>query len=66
LSAGRAIEVVRTLIGTYDFAPERFSVAGYGEYRPVASNATETGRAQNRRVDLVILQRMASPQVEAP
>jgi len=66
LSARRAIEVVRTLIGTYDFAPERLSVAGYGEYHPVASNATEAGRAQNRRVDLVILQKVASPQTDPP
>lgn len=63
LSAGRAIEVVRTLIGTYGFAPERLSVAGYGEYHPVANNATEAGRAQNRRVDVVILQKVFLPKV---
>ena len=28
---------------------------GYGEYRPVSSNASADGRAQNRRVDLVVL-----------
>jgi chemotaxis protein MotB len=34
--------------------PDRVSIAGYGEYRPVASNGTEDGRKQNRRVDLVV------------
>jgi chemotaxis protein MotB len=31
------------------------SVAGYGQYRPVAPNTTAEGRAANRRVDIVIL-----------
>jgi chemotaxis protein MotB len=34
--------------------PERLSVAGYAEFHPAASNATEDGRRQNRRVDLVV------------
>jgi len=39
----------------YRFAPERLSAAGYAEYHPIASNDTAQGRAQNRRVDIVIL-----------
>jgi chemotaxis protein MotB len=31
------------------------SAVGYGEYRPTAPNDTPEGRAQNRRVDLVII-----------
>ena len=38
-------------------APERLSAAGYAEYHPVASNDTAEGRAENRRVDLVVMPR---------
>jgi len=68
LSAARSIEVVRTLIATLDFAPERLSVAGYGEFHPIASNATDVGRTLNRRVDIVVLQKLpqSSPLAEMP
>jgi chemotaxis protein MotB len=46
---------VRLLIIRHRFAPERLSAAGYAQYHPVASNLTAQGRAQNRRVDIVIL-----------
>ncbi len=55
LSTARATELVRLLIIRYRFAPERLSAAGFAEYHPVASNLTDQGRAQNRRVDIVIL-----------
>lgn len=55
LSTARATELVRVLITKYRFAPERLSAAGYAEYHPIASNDTLQGRAQNRRVDLVVL-----------
>lgn len=55
LSTSRATTVVRTLITDFHLSPKRLSAAGYGEYYPVASNATEEGRAKNRRVDIVIL-----------
>jgi len=55
LSTARSTELVRLLIQRYRFSPERLSAAGYAEYHPIASNQTPTGRAQNRRVDLVIL-----------
>ena len=55
LSTARASELVRVLIVRYHFIPERLSAAGYAEYHPIASNATTQGRAQNRRVDLVVL-----------
>jgi OOP family OmpA-OmpF porin len=34
--------------------PSRVTVVGYGESRPRASNATDEGRAQNRRVDVIL------------
>jgi chemotaxis protein MotB len=47
--------LVRLLILRYNFSPQRLSAAGYAEFHPVASNRTPLGRAQNRRVDVVIL-----------
>lgn len=55
LSTARSTELVRLLIVRYRFSPDRLSAAGYAEYHPIASNMTPQGRAQNRRVDLVIL-----------
>jgi chemotaxis protein MotB len=55
LSTARATELVRILIIDHRFNPERLSAAGYAEFHPVASNLTAQGRAQNRRVDIVIL-----------
>jgi OOP family OmpA-OmpF porin len=51
LSVRRADAVFRYLVN-HGVAPERLHVVGYGETRPVASNDTESGRAQNRRVEL--------------
>jgi chemotaxis protein MotB len=55
LSTARSTELVRLLILRYGFGPERLSAAGYAEYHPIVSNDTAQGRAQNRRVDVVIL-----------
>jgi two-component system, OmpR family, copper resistance phosphate regulon response regulator CusR len=59
LSTARATELVRLLIVQYQFAPQRLSAAGFAEYHPVASNATPETRAQNRRVDIVVLGRVS-------
>lgn len=61
LSTARATEVIRFLIIGHRFAPERLSAAGYAEFHPVASNLTSQGRAQNRRVDIVVLNTQVTP-----
>ena len=55
LSTARATEMVRLLIQTYGYDPKKLSAGGYAQYHPIATNATDTGRTLNRRVDLVIL-----------
>ncbi len=55
LSTARATSIVRYFLTSFKFAPNQLSAAGYGEFRPIASNQTTEGRAQNRRVDIVIL-----------
>jgi len=55
LSTARALSVLHYLVDEDKVAPGRVSAAGYGEYQPVASNATREGRQLNRRVEIVIL-----------
>ena len=54
LSTARATAVIEELNGPGRIVATRLSASGYGEFRPVAPNTTTEGRAQNRRVDLVI------------
>ncbi|MGH8504762.1 MAG: flagellar motor protein MotD [Stenotrophobium sp.] len=54
LSAARAASVVYLFVQS-GVAPQRMSVEGFGEYRPVDSNDTAEGRNRNRRVVLVVL-----------
>ena len=60
LSAARATGVTRYLVEEKGLSPLRVSLAGYGEYRPIASNDTVQQRRKNRRVDLVILNAAAT------
>jgi chemotaxis protein MotB len=55
LSTARAMAVLLLLINKSGLPPSNISVAGYAQYRPVASNATPEGRQMNRRVDLVVV-----------
>ena len=52
LSLRRAESVYRYLVNR-GVDPERFTVEGLGESHPIASNDSENGRAQNRRVELI-------------
>ena len=55
LSSARALSVVHHLEDKEGIDPKRLSATGYGEFRPVASNATKAGKQENRRVEIVIL-----------
>lgn len=60
LSTARATAVIAHLIVRFGLRPDLLSAAGYGEYRPAASNLTEAGRAINRRVDIVVMNAAAA------
>jgi chemotaxis protein MotB len=55
LSTARASRTYVFLLEEEAVRPEGLSAAGYGEYRPIASNATVEGRARNRRVDIIFV-----------
>jgi chemotaxis protein MotB len=55
LSTARATNIIKYLVEKHHLNPGRLSAVGYGEYMPVSGNNTETGRAANRRVDIVVL-----------
>jgi len=61
LSAARAMTVLLLLVDQGGFDPARLSASGYGQYRPVADNATTEGRRMNRRVDLVVMESTPRP-----
>ncbi len=60
LSQRRAESVVARLVD-YGVARQRLEPEGFGFSRPVATNDTEAGRAENRRVELNILEQDAAP-----
>ena len=55
LSAGRAISVLRQLAEQQNINPTRLSAVGYGEYNPLVPNDTAEQRAENRRVNIVLV-----------
>ncbi len=57
LSTARAMSIARIFLDHRLIPPDRISTAGYAEFHPVASNDTPEGRAENRRVDLVVMPR---------
>jgi chemotaxis protein MotB len=65
LSTARASGLVRALVDRYDISPTLLSAAGYAEFRPSSDNDTSSGRALNRRVDLVILNSQPSAPLSA-
>ncbi len=54
LSQQRADAVTQYLLANMDIERTKISSIGYGETKPIANNETKEGRAQNRRIDLII------------
>jgi len=66
LSTARAVTVVRFL-EEHGIEGDRLTAVGHGEFRPIADNATSKGRAQNRRIQIVLVpktQRIVKPATE--
>ena len=54
LAAARAITVVQAMVAQ-GLAPDRVSAVSYGETHPIADNESSEGRAQNRRIEIVVV-----------
>ena len=59
LSAARSLSLLDALKTRYGIAESRLSVQSYGAYNPKGSNDTEAGRAENRRVEILLLDESA-------
>lgn len=57
LSQARALSVVRYMIDSLGFPPNRLAATGFGEYQPVNPADTAQARAQNRRIELKLTER---------
>jgi chemotaxis protein MotB len=55
LSTARALAAVHFLTEQAGVDPRRVGAVGYGEFRPIADNATAEGRSKNRRIAITIL-----------
>lgn len=64
LSTARSLNFMKFILVQGKLEPARFSTVGYGEYRPAADNKTEQGRAQNRRVEVLISRAYNSNQMQ--
>lgn len=54
LASGRAINVLKAMVEA-GMPPERISAASFGDTRPVASNESKETKAQNRRIEIIIV-----------
>lgn len=54
LSVARATSIAHTMIDNYNVSAARITASGRSEYDPVSTNSTETGRALNRRTEIIL------------
>lgn len=64
LSSARAIRILKYFFEQHGFDPSKLSAAGYGEFRPVETNDTPSGRSKNRRVDIMVMQGEVVPFIQ--
>ncbi|WP_417808106.1 peptidoglycan -binding protein [Thioclava sp.] len=57
LSQARALSVVKYMVGSLGFPPQRLAAAGFAEFDPVNTADTPEARAQNRRIELKLTER---------
>jgi chemotaxis protein MotB len=63
LSCARASSIVYQLIANFGFPQESIYPAGWGESKPIADNSTASGRALNRRVEIIVLSSVVTRKV---
>jgi chemotaxis protein MotB len=66
LSVARAVNVVRYLAEKASVKPQRLVAAGYGQYKPIATNSTPKGRALNRRIEVLLLPPLEAKSARLP
>jgi chemotaxis protein MotB len=57
LSQARALSVVRYMIDTFGFPPDRLAATGFAEFQPIDPRSTPEARARNRRIELKLTER---------
>ena len=55
LSSARALSILHYFINESGIDSSRLSMTGLGEFKPIATNETESGRQQNRRVEIILV-----------
>lgn len=61
LSAMRAINVMNFIVDNGGVSSKKISIEAYGEQMPKYDNSTEEGRSKNRRVEILIIRKFATP-----
>jgi chemotaxis protein MotB len=59
LSTARAVEVV-TFLTANGMKPTNLGAAGFGEFDPVGDNSSDQGRAQNRRIEIILMPQLGT------
>ncbi|WP_195576441.1 flagellar motor protein MotB [Paenibacillus sp. 1001270B_150601_E10] len=60
LSSARALNFMKIVLKQSGLDPKQFQAVGMGEYHPIASNDSEKGKAENRRVEVSIIRKYTS------